>query len=893
MSIRKKVVWLPYDMDTAIGINNSGLLVFSYNLEDTDLQQGGEFVFNGQDSVMWTNLRDAFGDDIKAMYQQLRSSGAISYDRIEQMFETHQAKWSEAIFNEDAFYKYIEPLTNPDAGKQPDASYLPMAQGSKAEQRKWWLFNRFRYMDSKFNAGDALTDYIMMRAYAVDDQVLTPYADIYLTTSWDGELTQVRATRGQTYTLPCPKDTANDAVVAIYSASQLSSIGDLSGLKIKSGNFSMATRLTSLKVGDSDPNYSNTNLTDLQLGSNTLLSTLDVRNCPNLVQTIDIRGCTNIEEAYFEGTSIAAAQLPNGGVLRVLHLPETVKNLTIQNQPSLINFSIEGDDYSEITTLWLENAGVLGGMARTMLNDIADGSNVRLINVYWECADASEIETVFSRLDKMHGIDETGLTVNTAQVSGEIHTDSLTGAEIASFNARYPYIRVTADHTSSVIYFYNGSTLITQKTVLDGGDATYSGSTPTKTQDAQYTYSFAGWSMDDDNTVDSDALKAVTADRNVYACFTSTIRTYTVTWVNNGTTIETDTNVPYGTIPHYDGATPTKDGQTSTGWLPDPTVPITGDTTFTAQYLPVYTITFKNDTGTTTLDTQNVVQGGTATYGGTTPTSSEDASLAWLGWATSANSHNANAVLTNIQASATVYAAFESAVEVAEITDSWDTIIANIDNGTYSTVYKVGNYKPLDLGTEGTINMQIVGINVDVDANDSPIPLTFIGMELLTTTRCMNTSAKTTGGWPATAMRTYLTDTILPLVPSNVKVRINAAKKYSGGTENNVYTINKWVTYDKLWIPSNYEVSGTVITENVGALYTTIYSDNTSRQKTGSDYWWLRSISHAQQYYYKRFMLVSSSGTVIASSSSGDASKRNGIALGFCLGLEPETITDS
>jgi uncharacterized repeat protein (TIGR02543 family) len=48
-------------------------------------------------------------------------------------------------------------------------------------------------------------------------------------------------------------------------------------------------------------------------------------------------------------------------------------------------------------------------------------------------------------------------------------------------------------------------------------------------------------------------------------------------------------------------------------------------------------VTFKNDTGSTTLDTQNVVQGGTATYGGATPTSSEDASLAWLGWATSAN----------------------------------------------------------------------------------------------------------------------------------------------------------------------------------------------------------------------------------------------------------------
>lgn len=458
MSIRKKVVWLPYDMDTAIGINNSGLLVFPYNLEDTDLQQGGEFIFNGQDSVMWTNLRDAFGDQIKAMYQQLRSSGALSYDRVEQMFETHQAKWSEAIFNEDAFFKYIEPLTNPDAGKQPDASYLPMAQGSKAEQRKWWLYNRFRYMDSKFNAGDALQDYIMMRAYAVDDQVLTPYADIYLTTSWDGELTQVRATRGQTYTLPCPKDTANDAVVAIYSASQLSSVGDLSGLKIKSGNFSMATRLQSLKVGDADTSYSNTNLTDLQLGNNTLLSILDVRNCPNLTQTVDLRGCSNIEEVYFDGTSIAAAQLPNGGILRVLHLPDTVTNLTLRNQPNIQDFTL--NDYSMISTLRLENCGDLMDEAIDIVNDMQTG-NIRLVGIDWDFDDGADFKTTFNKINTCGGLDDTdiGFPTAVAQLQGAVHTPIASSSYLSTLVTRYPYVTFTADELTYMVKQYLEGTL--------------------------------------------------------------------------------------------------------------------------------------------------------------------------------------------------------------------------------------------------------------------------------------------------------------------------------------------------------------------------------------------------------------------------------------------------
>jgi hypothetical protein len=39
-------------MDTAIGIDNKGKLVFDYNLEDIDTIEGGSAVYNGQDSVM-------------------------------------------------------------------------------------------------------------------------------------------------------------------------------------------------------------------------------------------------------------------------------------------------------------------------------------------------------------------------------------------------------------------------------------------------------------------------------------------------------------------------------------------------------------------------------------------------------------------------------------------------------------------------------------------------------------------------------------------------------------------------------------------------------------------------------------------------------------------------
>lgn len=218
---------LPYDFDTAIGINNEGALVFSYNLEDIDHTESGADIYNGQQSVLWINVRAAFYEDIKGMYQKLRSGGTLSFAVTEQRFEEHQAKWPEAVFNEDAYFKYLQPLV-----EQNTASYLSMLQGSKAEQRKWWLYNRFRYLDSKYNAGDALTDVVTLRGYAKDDITVTPYADIYASIKYGSYLVQQRANRNVAYTLACPLSNVNDTEIYIYSASQLQSIGDLSGLMV-------------------------------------------------------------------------------------------------------------------------------------------------------------------------------------------------------------------------------------------------------------------------------------------------------------------------------------------------------------------------------------------------------------------------------------------------------------------------------------------------------------------------------------------------------------------------------------------------------------------------------------------------------------------------------------
>ena len=340
--------WIPYDMDTAIGIDNKGKLSFDYNLEDTDMLDGAA-VYNGQDSVMWNNLRDMFSGEIAAMYAEMRLSKLISYEEVEKRFEEHQGKWSENLFNEDAKNKYIAPLDNGD-------NYLEMLQGSKSQQRKWWLYNRFKYIDSKYNAGEAVQDFVQFRAYAGAGEVkpnitITPYADIYATVSYANgrPLVAKRAKRNEPIILENPftlNETENDQETYIYSASQLKSIGDISGFHPDTVKIGNAIKLQELKVGDKDPNYQNPYLKELTVGSNILLKSIDARNCTNLGTGVtsapDLSKCINIEEIYFTGTKIKGIVLPDGGNIKKLHLPGTLTNLTIKNQPLLTDLNIEG-----------------------------------------------------------------------------------------------------------------------------------------------------------------------------------------------------------------------------------------------------------------------------------------------------------------------------------------------------------------------------------------------------------------------------------------------------------------------------------------------------------------------------------------------------------------------
>ena len=120
--------------------------------------------------------------------------------------------------------------------------------------------------------GSAETSFIEMRLFNSGTLTVTPSQDMFVAVRFGrGSTTnRVRTTAGTPvsfqYTFNQNWDTGNtDTVVTemestIFSADLISDVGDLSVFYGNEFDFSKATKLRRLKIGDSSPSYSNANL---------------------------------------------------------------------------------------------------------------------------------------------------------------------------------------------------------------------------------------------------------------------------------------------------------------------------------------------------------------------------------------------------------------------------------------------------------------------------------------------------------------------------------------------------------------------------------------------------------------------------------------------------------
>lgn len=219
------------------------------------------------------------------------------------------------------------------------------------------------------------------------------------------------------------------------------------------------------------------------------------------------------------------------------------------------------------------------------------------------------------------------------------------------------------------------------------------------------------------------------------------------------------------------------------------------------------------------------------------------------------------------------------------IADDWDTIIGYADAGTIGDHYSPGDTKAFTTTDGTTYYAQLVGINKDPLSSDTTKTAnsSWLLKTLLSTntgagnSKKMNSTNTSVGGWDSCDLKTYLNDTWMPTLPSNIQAAIKSVNKPYYRFEDT----SEQVSADKIWIPSSQEVNltGNYLKETIGIVYSDIFTTSNSTRiraynNSVAGYWWLRSAGSASNFVY-----VDNGG----SNSSNSASASYGILPGFCI----------
>ena len=358
---------------------------------------------------------------------------------------------------------------------------------------------------------------------------------------------------------------------------------------------------------------------------------------------------TTSPEGYGKVDKSSVANVPYGTVLAVNGNVITINETTVTatETPADAQYTYSFVDWTNGT---VEVHGDLEVVANF----------TRIVNTYaitWVNDDGTVLETdpavEYGQLPKYDGATPT--KERTAQFSYKFDAWS---PEIVAVTCDATY---TATYTSTVNNYIvtitispEGYGTVSQDKVFDvpygsvisatGSDISINGTHVSATEtasDAQYTYSFVSWTSGQ-TVISGDVTLTVGGDVSIVANFTRVVNTYTITWFNdNGVVLETDTEVPYGATPSYDGDEPTKDRTaqytyTFNGWTPE-IVSVANDAIYIASFTATvnkYTITWVNEDGTVLEVDKDIEYGQLPSYDGDEPTKERTAQFSYefSGW---------------------------------------------------------------------------------------------------------------------------------------------------------------------------------------------------------------------------------------------------------------------
>ena len=856
------------------------------------------------------------------MYSNLRSDDKkpFNYNEIYTKMKKHQSVWPEALWNEDQTIKYINATLAGERDEEGNIiSYLSKLQGSKESQRDWWLYNGFKYRDSKYQTGDATKNYIFLRLYAPGNLYITPYSHIWPSVKYGGNsaIVTVKGKKNNTYELVNPVSAPNNLETWIYSADRISKIGDLSGFKIGDAQFQAATKLQEIILGSDADGYENPNLFNLSVGTNELLTLVNVQNCTNpSFQTIDLSKCHGLETILANGSALTGLTLPNGGHLRRLKLPASFTTLTIQNQKNIEELTLESQE--NLLFLRIENTPNLP--MESLINNSPKLERVRLTNVEWKATNEETLRITMNKLFNCKGFDANGLNQDKPVVTGKIYINSISDEYLEEINDIFPELIVVVNgiakyfvryvnYDAEPLYRY----IATEGTAaIDPFELGYI-EQPVRPDTERAHYTYKGWSELPKEIYRSYSIIARYEGEYLISFHRNELSNPIVSignqqWIKEG---EGAIEPVAAGLMYRPEKTPTPAyNYIFAGWHPDYTI-IDGSVydfypVFTEE-LRSYPVYFKND--------DKVVQESRVFYGDV-PVMNFDPNTIYkyiggepspyyefIGW-----SPDPTQPITGLTEYKAQFA-FDGYIE-----DSWEEIVTNCKTGNID-IYGLGGRKKIEMtigGVDTVVEMEIVGknhdnlaeISKDYNNSSTTASLSFLARVLSKTTLWqMNTTRPiwnedgseypfpeetkepagyNWGGYGASGMRKKLQNEMFNLLPAILQNNIKPVKKLSDRGRYFPGILNE--TIDLLWLPSAEELGeyrpATLATSGQGKVYP-VYNNEDSRIKqeeglTRGTTYWTRSSSRDSSH---QFRYVDVSGNI---GGQGGSSPLH-VAFGFCL----------
>ena len=349
------------DLDTILTVINQGLMKKPYWVEYHDTYDDGTPVWNGEKSVLWNLMEQAYPEEraqmMRRMLAKMEELGGLQKGSHQQklfaFFEKYYFsvidKFSSMLYNEDGKLYEKMKLAMLQGKYTNDTDPLGQSLGDGQSPEVAWIKLRVQYLMSKYSFGDydaktaegAITVRTSAQADATTNSItlrLTPFMKLYPTIAYGTTIMRgARTDAGKPCEIVVDINGTSDQQLSVKSADYLLDIGDWSSYVINGSLSIIGKRLKRLKLGDENEQNVKILISSLTLGNTTSLEEIDVQNISTLGGALDMRANFRLRKFLAGGSSLTEAHFADGGALEEVDYPATTSYIELKNLDHLTN----------------------------------------------------------------------------------------------------------------------------------------------------------------------------------------------------------------------------------------------------------------------------------------------------------------------------------------------------------------------------------------------------------------------------------------------------------------------------------------------------------------------------------------------------------------------------